>query len=128
MSVQNQIKDCPRCGEPIPNREHAGEYAGAISRRDNTTEICSECGNIEAIEDFDIRESDPQWNAQKAWNALRQWHDAMDTMIRDDKRELLTQNPHEWWKYMGLRGVMNDLAKAVLNQDWIAENIAKESK
>ena len=119
MSVQNQIKDCPRCGEPIPNREHAGEYAGAISRRDNATEICSECGTIEAMEDIEI---------QSAWKALRQWHDAMDTMIRDDKRELLTQNPHEWWKYMGLRGVMNDLAKAVLKQDWIAENIAKEAK
>lgn len=52
MSVQNEIKDCPRCDSPIPNREHAGMYAGAISRVDNITEICSECGVIEAMNDF----------------------------------------------------------------------------
>ena len=47
-----EIKDCPRCSEPIPNREHAGMYAGAISRQDNKTEICSECGVMEAMNDF----------------------------------------------------------------------------
>jgi hypothetical protein len=47
-----EIKDCPRCSEPIPNREFAGMYAGAISRVDNTTEICSECGVIEAMIEF----------------------------------------------------------------------------
>jgi hypothetical protein len=52
MSIQNEIKDCPRCDSPIPNREHAGMYAGAISRVDNMTEICSECGVIEAMNDF----------------------------------------------------------------------------
>jgi hypothetical protein len=52
MSIQIEIKNCPRCNEPIPNREHAGMYAGAISRVDNMTEICSECGVIEAMNDF----------------------------------------------------------------------------
>ena len=50
-----EIKDCPRCGEPIPNREHAGMYAGAISRQDNKTEICSECGVMEAMNDFALQ-------------------------------------------------------------------------
>jgi hypothetical protein len=36
---------CPKCGQ---------QYAkgrGALSRRDNKTEICSNCGFIEAMED-----------------------------------------------------------------------------
>lgn len=39
------IKICPVCGK---------EYTGypAISRRDNTTEICPDCGVKEALEDF----------------------------------------------------------------------------
>jgi len=52
MSIQNEIKNCPICAQPIPNREHAGMYAGALSRRDNKTEICSECGVMEAMQDF----------------------------------------------------------------------------
>lgn len=78
MSVQNEIKDCPRCDSPIPNREHAGMYAGAISRVDNMTEICSECGVIEAMNDFagePQRFCDPlvkavlssRFNAQPTW-------------------------------------------------------------
>ena len=50
-----EIKMCPICAEPIPNRLHAGEYCGALSRRDNKTEICSECGVMEAIEDFNSK-------------------------------------------------------------------------
>jgi hypothetical protein len=43
---------CPVCGGYIPNNERPGAYPGAISRRDNKTEICSECGTREALEDF----------------------------------------------------------------------------
>jgi len=43
---------CPICGGPIPNAEHEGQYSGALSRRDNKTEICSSCGVMEAIEDY----------------------------------------------------------------------------
>jgi predicted RNA-binding Zn-ribbon protein involved in translation (DUF1610 family) len=52
MDTQVVIKDCPKCGDHIPSNEHAGQYAGAISRRDNKTEICSGCGTKEALEDF----------------------------------------------------------------------------
>lgn len=38
-------KICPRC-----NREYSGYPA--LSRVDNKTEICSECGRAEAIEDY----------------------------------------------------------------------------
>lgn len=43
---------CPACDGFIPNDTHIGQYPGAISRRDNKTEICSPCGNREAFEDF----------------------------------------------------------------------------
>ena len=40
---------CPRCHGFIPSNERPGEYPGAISRIDNTTEICSACGTEEAM-------------------------------------------------------------------------------
>jgi hypothetical protein len=36
----------------IPNNLTPGLYPGAISRLDNETEICSECGQKEAINNF----------------------------------------------------------------------------
>jgi hypothetical protein len=44
--------ECPQCAGWIPNNETPGLYPGAISRRDNKTEICSHCGMIEAMDDF----------------------------------------------------------------------------
>lgn len=41
---------CPICSGYIPNATHPGQYPGAISRRDNKTEICSACGIVEALE------------------------------------------------------------------------------
>lgn len=43
---------CPTCDGFIPNNETPGAYSGAISRRDNKTEICSACGVDEALADF----------------------------------------------------------------------------
>jgi hypothetical protein len=43
---------CPSCDGFIPNNETPGAYMGAISRKDNTTEICSACGTAEALADF----------------------------------------------------------------------------
>jgi len=40
---------CPRCIGFIPSNVFPGEYPGAISRIDNKTEICSDCGTEEAI-------------------------------------------------------------------------------
>jgi len=42
---------CPRCGDWIPNNVTPGAYPGAFSRTDNKTEICSDCGTSEALED-----------------------------------------------------------------------------
>lgn len=43
---------CPICLGYIPNNLAPGAYPGAISRIDNETEICSECGQKEAINDW----------------------------------------------------------------------------
>ena len=44
---------CPRCNSnQIPNNIAPGAYPGAISRVDNKTEICSDCGLNEALESF----------------------------------------------------------------------------
>lgn len=43
---------CPTCDGYIPNNLHIGKYTGAISRKDNKTEICSACGTLEAVNDW----------------------------------------------------------------------------
>ena len=40
---------CPRCHGLIPNNDRPGAYPGAISRVDNETEVCSACGEDEAL-------------------------------------------------------------------------------
>lgn len=48
--VRGEAPICPRCSGYIPNNNQPGAYPGALSRVDNRTEICSECGSLEAIE------------------------------------------------------------------------------
>jgi hypothetical protein len=40
---------CPRCRGFIPSNSRPGAYMGAISRIDNKTEVCSDCGTEEAL-------------------------------------------------------------------------------
>lgn len=40
--------ECPRCGTEWPE----GNYWPSLSRQDNETEICSDCGNAEAMIDY----------------------------------------------------------------------------
>jgi hypothetical protein len=51
-SDPNEKFKCPSCDGYIPNNDNIGAYAGAISRKDNKTEICSACGVIEAVNDW----------------------------------------------------------------------------
>ena len=46
---KEQFRECPRCSHFIPNDLTPGAYPGAISRLDNKTEICSDCGMEEAL-------------------------------------------------------------------------------
>lgn len=41
---------CPRCQHLIPNDATPGAYAGAMSRKDPSIEICSACGTHEALQ------------------------------------------------------------------------------
>ena len=41
---------CPRCGGDVPNTAYKGQHSGATSRTDDLTEICSDCGTLEALE------------------------------------------------------------------------------
>ena len=51
---------CPRCNGFIPNNITPGESPGALSRWDNVTEICSECGTAEAILQLQGHSIDPR--------------------------------------------------------------------
>jgi len=49
--TESKVRVCPRCGK---------EYTGhpAISRVDNTTPICPECGTREALENMGVPEKE----------------------------------------------------------------------
>jgi hypothetical protein len=85
--------ECPRCHHGIPNDEFRGEYPGALSRRDNKTYICSECGTKEALEDMTGVTYDgyPYWDTtqeliEKAQSYVDRWYE-------DSQRAL---NAPEW--------------------------------
>ena len=54
---KEKVKTCPLCKETFTG-------IGAISRKDNKTEICSNCGTKEALEDFSkyIKEQEKKGN------------------------------------------------------------------
>ena len=56
---------CPNCGGFIPNNETPGAYMGAISRRDNKTEICSNCGTLEAMADYGLNRLTKNFTTKK---------------------------------------------------------------
>lgn len=58
---------CPRCLGAIPCAAYPGAYPGALSRTDNETEICSDCGLKEAMEFLAVGQVAPQekWGITK---------------------------------------------------------------
>lgn len=61
---------CPRCKTDwIPNNEKPGKYPGAISRADNKTEICSACGEDEALKDYFEGGCEPvaEWSVKRTY-------------------------------------------------------------
>lgn len=61
---------CPRCGQPPAVDDPASRGAGAISRTDNLTMICSPCGTSEAMEDFILGRPTPrvEWPVRPSRN------------------------------------------------------------
>ncbi|MAH50105.1 hypothetical protein CMI37_30070 [Candidatus Pacearchaeota archaeon] len=51
MKTKHKTQICPRCKNPY-------EGYPALSRRDNKTSICSDCGTQEALFDFNIERSE----------------------------------------------------------------------
>jgi hypothetical protein len=47
--MNTQTPKCPRCLGPIPDAQNPGRYPGALSRTDNETEVCSDCGTAEGL-------------------------------------------------------------------------------
>lgn len=62
MTTKNTT--CPRCGSGIPNNFLRGQYPGALSRVDNRTEICSDCGTEEAMEQWQTGKINAEWLAK----------------------------------------------------------------
>jgi hypothetical protein len=60
VSIKLDQHTCPRCLGGIPNDLERGAYPGALSRTDNETEICSECGMLEGLEDWHGEGCKPQ--------------------------------------------------------------------
>lgn len=44
--MKRHFNFCPRCGVKLP------DHPAALSRVDNVTEICSDCGTDEAMQDY----------------------------------------------------------------------------
>lgn len=65
--VSRTYSMCPRCLGAVPNAAHPGKYPGALSRTDNKTEICSDCGVREALEQHSVGQPAPQekWGITK---------------------------------------------------------------
>jgi hypothetical protein len=56
----NIPKICPRCNDNfIPNNLQPAAYPGAISRADDKTEICSDCGTEEALTQYGTGACEP---------------------------------------------------------------------
>lgn len=51
MLQKDNKHECPRCLGHMPNNLTPGAHPGALSRTDNATQICTECGTQEALEE-----------------------------------------------------------------------------
>ena len=57
-------KVCPLCEGWIPNNDEPGAYPGALSRFFENTEICSDCGQAEAIYQYLMTKYQPIMNKE----------------------------------------------------------------
>lgn len=66
---------CPRCEGYIPNNLTPGLYPGALSRTDDKTEVCSACGEEEALLALATQELWPvcRWDAQEFMYARKRF-------------------------------------------------------
>lgn len=70
--------NCPSCGGFIPNNETPGAYPGAISRKDGKTEICSNCGTLEAFQDYFMEANKPDFTNEDKIRDFRKQEAGLD--------------------------------------------------
>jgi hypothetical protein len=83
-------KRCPRCAGWIPTNENPGAHPGALSRVDNKTEICSNCGTEEAILDARalqvMRKPDPLAKCCFCDDVAFVWHLGLNLCLDCDEK------------------------------------------
>lgn len=94
---------CPRCSGGIPNNADRGRYVGALSRTDNETIVCSQCGHDEALEQWLTSEPQPQseWAVNtRPEQVLAAWRTEVNRMIDtlDEAEGELDDTDAEVWQ------------------------------
>ena len=65
MKNEIQFRKCPKCGKLFSER-------GAVSRVDNITIICSDCGTREALESIGVDETEQEKILDTIHNTINQ--------------------------------------------------------
>ena len=99
-SKQIDMGVCPRCEGLIPSNERHKQYMGAISRltrsKGRSIEICSDCGNEEAmqehfegfatpIKDWPIMTDKAILRRSEAFGILMEWQQKIDRAMEEDE-------------------------------------------
>jgi hypothetical protein len=81
-----EAPQCPRCLGFIPRNDKPGQYMGALSRADNKTQVCSDCGTEEAIVALVAVDEWPiSLYTHPACDAARARHIEADALIQSGK-------------------------------------------
>jgi len=72
----NALLKCPRCGKNFIS------IRASLSRRDNKTNICSDCGTLEAFEDVGIL---PKYSGEKYWGKEEQKNEMKNIKGMEDE-------------------------------------------
>lgn len=101
MSLEERKKKCPRCGAVIT-------FYPAISRKDNKTEICSDCGAIEAIEEYINHKN----KLEEGMYVRTKWgiakiigFEARNIFIKLDKK-IMFENLPEYYDYITIADIL----------------------
>ena len=65
MKNEIQFRKCPKCGKLLSER-------GAVSRVDNVTIVCSDCGTREALESIGVDEKEQEKILDTIHNTINQ--------------------------------------------------------
>jgi len=100
--MKDALPICPRCNGYIPSNENPGAHLGAMSRLDNTTEVCSQCGTQEAREQL-------RFGRVVDWRHDVVFHDSIDAIEEtvDTLHELAAALSY------GTGGIEDDCASAI---------------